>query len=432
MSSARAPRLDLAHIDGMRGILAALVVVAHTVQFTGVAGSVAASMPFVYRVLSAGDLRVPAFIAISGFTMMIAVSGRHDLRLGTSYGAYAKRRIRRLVPPYLAALVLALALIAFVPVMNEPHGTVWDDKLPVTLQGIVTHVFLLHNLSPEWITSINGTLWSLPIEMQLTLLMPVLLLLWRRTHPVVVIVVSFALAVLSIATGVGAWSAPHFLGVFGVGMYGAFLVIGSEDDLRRRRPRAVQRMLRHQRSVLVVALVVLTAAFAQVAAAPGIVHSAVTGTVAGFGITLLLMVLAEGQRTGRVGTHGVRRFLGGRRLVQSGLVSYSVFLVHSPLLALGNLLLLPLGLPTPAQFGLMLFVVAPVVVAVCVVFAVLVERPFMNSHQRALLGELFGRRAVPDAPLIAPAVAPAVPAVPVSGGRRRAAAGAAGPRPRRR
>lgn len=429
MSSARAPRLDLAHIDGMRGILAAFVVVAHTVQFTGVAGSVATSMPFVYRVLSAGDLRVPAFIAISGFTMMIAVSGRHDLRLGTSYGAYAKRRIRRLVPPYLAALVLALALIAFVPVMNEPHGTVWDDKLPVTLQGIVTHVFLLHNLSPEWITSINGTLWSLPIEMQLTLLMPVLLLLWRRTHPVVVIVVSFALAVLSIATGVGAWSAPHFLGVFGVGMYGAFLVVGSEDDLRRRRPRALQRMLRHQRSVLVVALVVLTAAFAQVAAAPGIVHSAVTGTVAGLGITLLLMVLAEGQRTGRVGTHGVRRFLGGRRLVQSGLVSYSVFLVHSPLLALGNLLLLPLGLPTPAQFGLMLFVVAPVVVAVCVVFAVLVERPFMNSHQRALLGELFGRRAVPDAPLIASADAPAVP---VSDGRRRAAAGAAGQRPRRR
>lgn len=431
MSTARAPRLDLAHIDGMRGILAAFVVVAHTVQFTGVAGSVAASMPVVYRVLSAGDLRVPAFIAISGFTMMIAVSGRHDLRLGTTYGAYAKRRIRRLVPPYLTALVLALALIAFVPVMNEPHGTVWDDKLPVTLQGIVTHVFLLHNLSPEWITSINGTLWSLPIEMQLTLLMPVLLLLWRRTHPVVVIVLSFALAVLSIATGVGAWSAPHFLGVFGVGMYGAHLVIGSEDDLRRRRPRSLQRMLRHQRSVLLVALVVLTAAFVQVAAAPGIVHSAVTATVAGLGITLLLMVLADGQRTGRVGTHRVRRFLGGRRLVQSGLVSYSVFLVHSPLLALGNLLLLPLGLPTPVQFGLMLFVVAPAVVAVCVVFAVLVERPFMNSHQRALLGELFGRRAVPGTPHVASTDAAAATAVPVSGGARRAAAGAAGPRRRR-
>jgi peptidoglycan/LPS O-acetylase OafA/YrhL len=237
--------------------------------------------------------------------------------------------------------------------------------------------------------------------------------------------------VLSIATGVGAWSAPHFLGVFGVGMYGAHLVIGSEDDLRRRRPRSLQRMFRHQRSVLLVALVVLTAAFVQVAAAPGIVHSAVTGTVAGLGITLLLMVLADGQRTGRVGTHRVRRFLGGRRLVQSGLVSYSVFLVHSPLLALGNLLLLPLGLPTPVQFGLMLFVVAPAVVAVCVVFAVLVERPFMNSHQRALLGELFGRRAVPGTPHVASTDAAAAPAVPVSGGARRAAAGAAGPRRRR-
>jgi peptidoglycan/LPS O-acetylase OafA/YrhL len=120
-------------------------------------------------------------------------------------------------------------------------------------------------------------------------------------------------------------------------------------------------------------------------------------------------------------------------MVQAGLVSYSVFLVHSPLLALGNLLLLPFGLPTPTQFGLMLFLVAPAVVAVCVVFAMVIERPFMNSHQRALLGELFGRRAVPGVPREASVDAvPAVPAVPVSGERRRAAAGAAGQRPRRR
>lgn len=425
MSLARAPRLDLAHIDGMRGILAGFVVLAHLSRFTGEVGALEESMPVVWRLLNAGDLRVPAFVAISGFTLMIAVSQRRDLRIGTTYATYAKRRIRRLVPPYLAALVLALALIAFIPVMNEPHGTIWDDKIPVTLQSIVAHVFLVHNASPDWITTINGTLWSLPIELQLMLLMPVLLFLWRRTHPVVVIVLSFALAVASIATGVGSWSAPHFLGVFGIGMYGAQLVVGPEDELTRRRPKVVAVALRHHRTVLVLALVLLGGAFALVAVAPGLVPREVTGVVAGVGTTLLLMVLADGQRTGRAGTHGVRRFLAGRRLVQFGLVSYSVFLVHSPLLALGNLLLLPLDLPTPVQFAVMLLVVAPAAVAVCVLFSVTVERPFMNSHQRAELARMFGGRP-------APGVAPAAEAAPVSGGAQLAAAAAAGPRRRRR
>lgn len=431
MSLARAPRLDLAHIDGMRGILAGFVVLAHLSRFTGEVGALEESMPVVWRLLNAGDLRVPAFVAISGFTLMIAVSQRRDLRLGTTYATYAKRRIRRLVPPYLAALVLALALIAFVPVMNEPHGTIWDDKIPVTLQSIVAHVFLVHNFSPDWISTINGTLWSLPIELQLMLLMPVLLVLWRWTHPVVVIVFSFVLAAASIGTGFGAWSAPHFLAVFSVGMYGAHLSVGRDDELRRRRPRIVAAAMRHHRGVLATAFVLLGGAFAQVAVAPGLIPGEATGVVAGVGTTVLLMVLADGQRTGRPGTHRVRRLLSGRRLVEFGLVSYSVFLVHSPLLALGNLLLLPLGLPTPVQFGLMLFVVAPAVVAVCVVFAVLVERPFMNSHQRALLGRMFGGRIGSTPVSTNPAVADSVDQTP-SGGGRPAAAAAAGPRRRRR
>ena len=392
MASDRIPRLDLAHVDGLRGILAILVVLAHTARFTGVAGALEESMPVAWRLLDAGDVRVPAFVAISGFTLMIAVAGRRDLALGSSYLVFAQRRIRRLVPPYLAALLVSLALIAFVPVMGVPHGTLWDDKLPVTLQSIVAHVFLVHNFSPDWITTINGTLWSLPIEMQLMLLMPVLLVVWRRVPPLVLVALLFVLAAVSVRTGVGAWSAPHFLGIFALGMYGASLVVGPEDELRRRRPRLARALLRHQRSTLVLATVVLVAAYGLVVVAPGAVSGVTVGVVVGVGSTLLLMILAEGQRTGHAGTHRARGVLGGRRLVQFGLVSYSVYLVHSPLLALGNLLLLPLDLPTPVQFALMLFGVAPVAVALCVLFAVMVERPFMNSHQRALLDGAFGRR----------------------------------------
>lgn len=401
MAAARPPRIDLAHVDGLRGILAAFVVLAHTARFTGETGALEQAVPVAWRLLNAGDVRVPAFVAISGFTLMIAVAQRGDARLGGTYRSFAARRIRRLVPPYLAALALALALIAFVPVMNTPHGTIWDDKLPVSLQSVVAHVFLFHNFSPEWISTINGTLWSLPVELQLMLLMPLFLVLWRRTHPVVVIGVAFAVAAVSIRTGIGVWSAPQFLGVFAIGMYGAWLTIGTEEQLFSRRPRVLRRVLQWHRTVLVSSGGLLLGTWLLVVLAPGTVNGVVLSVVVGLGMTLLLMVLADGQRTGRPGTQRVRVLLAHRRLVEFGLVSYSVFLVHSPLLALGNLLLLPLALPAPVQFALMLVVVAPVAVLVCVVFAVLVERPFMNSHQRTLVRQLFSRaqashRAAPE------------------------------------
>jgi peptidoglycan/LPS O-acetylase OafA/YrhL len=70
-----------------------------------------------------------------------------------------------------------------------------------------------------------------------------------------------------------------------------------------------------------------------------------------------------------------------RPAARMGLVSYSVYLVHSPFLALGNLLLLPLDLPTGAYAALMLLVVAPLAVAAGFGFFHLVERHFLNTRQ---------------------------------------------------
>lgn len=57
-------------------------------------------------------------------------------------------------------------------------------------------------------------------------------------------------------------------------------------------------------------------------------------------------------------------------------------LIHSPILALGNLLLLNVQMPTLSRFRLMVAVALPVAVALSYVFNLLGERHSMTSQQK--------------------------------------------------
>jgi peptidoglycan/LPS O-acetylase OafA/YrhL len=82
-----------------------------------------------------------------------------------------KRRVRRLYPPYFAALALYLIYRAYhIPV--EVNGAyLWD---------VFLHLFMLHNLDPKTIYTINGAFWTLAIEEQLYLAYFLLLFLRIR------------------------------------------------------------------------------------------------------------------------------------------------------------------------------------------------------------------------------------------------------------
>lgn len=111
---------------------------------------------------SLGYIGVFLFFVISGFCIHLqwakakAGGTQPDIRFGTFW----KRRIRRLYPPYLIALLIFLLMTAATVGLKFTNFFFYD---------IGMHVLMLHNLDPHTCYTINGVFWTLAIEEQLYL-----------------------------------------------------------------------------------------------------------------------------------------------------------------------------------------------------------------------------------------------------------------------
>jgi peptidoglycan/LPS O-acetylase OafA/YrhL len=361
-------RIEFAHLDGIRGIAATAVVLYHAYLFTGRTEQAEAELPIIGAVVGWGYLGVPVFIVLSGFLLMLPLLHPEGLRFRGGVARFFKRRARRILPPYYAALALSLVLIWAVPMMEAPGGTAWDSKVPVTVPSVISHLLLLHDLSPAWILNINGPLWSVAVEWQIYICMPLLLVpLWRRLPAPLILVLLAAVTVLVPAvTGFGAMVHPWLVMLFAAGMLAAQVAMGHRES----------RSWTGLAAAALVAVLMLTYVLGGDAPSSGLwLSETIVGLVTATGLAW------SGARAAAGRTFPMARFLASRPLVYAGTVSYSVYLLHSPLLALGNLLLLPSDLPLEAHWAIMTFVIAPFAVLVCWGFYQAVERHFQNTRQ---------------------------------------------------
>ena len=128
---------------------------------------------------SFGYIGVFLFFVISGFCIHLqwARSKAAGVEPDIRFGAFWKRRIRRLYPPYIITLLLFLLLAASTVGINLTHFFVYDVGM---------HLLMLHNLDPNTCYTINGVFWTLAIEEQLYLAYFLLLFIrvrwgWRVT-----------------------------------------------------------------------------------------------------------------------------------------------------------------------------------------------------------------------------------------------------------
>ena len=232
-------------IDALRGAAALGVVFYHAVdQSDRVLPNNLFQHPIrlVQFTSSFGYIGVFLFFVISGFCIHLqwARSKAAGVEPDIRFGAFWKRRIRRLYPPYIITLLLFLLLAASTVGINLTHFFVYDVGM---------HLLMLHNLDPNTCYTINGVFWTLAIEEQLYLAYFLLLFIrvrwgWRVT----IAVCLFArLAWMGIShvvwlkTGVGIpvpeAAASHWftwaLGALGVEvMFGLTTLRGWSRDLR--------------------------------------------------------------------------------------------------------------------------------------------------------------------------------------------------------
>jgi peptidoglycan/LPS O-acetylase OafA/YrhL len=314
-----------------------------------------AELPF-----SAGHLGVPIFLVLSGFCLALPYVGsdrKLDLR------AFAIRRAVRILPPYwiwvlvFAGLELIQARVGAFQVrsvqpLTDPVDVLW-------------HLGLIQNLSAEHFFRINGALWSVALECQLYFVFPLLLLLWRR--PSVLLLVCGLLSLggwiyafasrLDVASAVGAavWASPvSYLVVFGLGICSATW-----------RSRSV--FEGWLGSALAVGLLVGAAIADRVwANVPAIAMMlAALGTVC---------VLVSGSDS------FVGRGLSWRWLVRVGWVSYTLYLIHNPLVSFGGKVLRPRVEGCALAGGM--FVFAGLAVGLAFVFFPFLEQPFHRLAKR--------------------------------------------------
>jgi peptidoglycan/LPS O-acetylase OafA/YrhL len=352
-------RARIVGLDGIRGVAALFVVMNH-IFLRAWPGFPVDHAPVWAAGLIYGRFAVVVFIVLSGFSLGLAPA-RSGWRLD-SVAAFARRRAWRILPPYWAALGFSLVMTWYVlaqPGQPRPDGT-----------SVVVYGALVQDAVSAG--SPNRAFWSIAVEAQLYLLLPLLLLVVRRVS-------AFAMVTLvaGVVVSIGVLGAhvrlmndalarftPDLAVLFAVGVLAAGIVSTSERN--RSRPWAP---------------------LALVASAPVVALVAVEGTV-WTNNHLFWVDLAWGPAIGcflaAVATSRPRRVvrvLDTRPLRSLGSFSYSLYLTHAPIvIAVSYGLVLGRVAPGTPTFLVLTAILVPTTVGFARLFAALFEIPFQRHR----------------------------------------------------
>lgn len=172
-------------LDGLRGVLALMVVLSHVAAMTYVPG--ASSGGPLDRLWQLGAPAVDGFFVLSGFVVAHAL-----LRQPRPYLTYLRGRARRLLPLAYVGIALGAALVpAGLHLLRPGAGPLITElNEPVTTAALLSA--LSGTLLSDAASQFNPPLWSLHVELLAALLMPALVWAVQRggwvTYPILTVV----------------------------------------------------------------------------------------------------------------------------------------------------------------------------------------------------------------------------------------------------
>ncbi len=332
------PHSRLPVLDGLRSLSALWVLLGHAHLF---AYGWDAHRQLLLRPLNVFlylHLAVVVFLVLSGYCLFLSVY-QHDeqnkIRLKHGILGFFKSRALRILPAYIAILVLILVVNFFVPIANwGRHAAGLTSTIP--WEVLLTNFTLMQDFFPQY-NSINGPFWSIALEWHLYFLFPLFVIILHRFGGVAFLVIACLMTwgITHVAAhppelvsrlNMTILNPPYFLYLFVFGIFAAWLSFSTYL----------------QSKVIRIALIVI-----------GVGCSAyLINTVLQFGISdfktamlfldqgrivdpifgalvALFLVWLNAQPTTQI----LRKSLERPYLTNIGTYSYSLYLVHIPILA---------------------------------------------------------------------------------------------------
>lgn len=372
------PPDHVATLTGLRGLAAVWVLLLHLWLLAGAPTLHAFGMD-VTAPFATGYLGVDLFFVLSGFLL-----ARPFLRwidgLGTfpDLRTYIKRRALRVLPAFYVQLAILLVGARLV------HGA-W----PVDAVQLLAYLSMQFWLHPAMGPLLSGVWWTLPVEWNFYLLLPLLAWVLSRARAWLVVaavllwVVSFRLAAYeSLFSGMLVFGIPTDL--YGAGMINQ--IVGRFDQFLAgllaawAMLRLGDRASRFATPVLLLGLVAMVAMVLDLYWNGSVIERGRVPllfwhhTLTGAALALVVFGAAAGARIGQM-------LFGGRVVGFLGAISYSLYLWHAVVFQVAH----DTGFvhwPVAAGMGRLALWLVPVVVLVSWVSYRCVERPFVELAHR--------------------------------------------------
>ncbi len=363
--SARAPASYLPALTGLRGIAACWVLFFHVWEFSGSPTLVLSIVDFT-PLVRYGFMGVDLFFVLSGFLLSLPfLRANADSRPTPRLAPFWTRRCRRVLPAYYVQLVIIVSTLWWVGKTDA-----------ITPFNVASHVLLIQNLFAG-IVPLNAVYWTMPIEWDFYIVLPLMVWALMRLRPPIAFFVFVALSLGYRAVCYRAFLDPTWAQIVD---YGRIMQLPSRLDefffgilgawLCLHRP--ITARVAHRWIIVGVAGIV-SAIAALCILGDVLMHPQLPWTL----VYITWVGLAFGAIVrGAAAQSGSRIWFGGRALGWLGLISYSLYLWHYPLLQVAQHFS---AIATGGAAAMLqnILLLAPAILFVSCLSQHFIERPFL-------------------------------------------------------
>jgi peptidoglycan/LPS O-acetylase OafA/YrhL len=236
----KSPRLHF--LDGLRALAALWVLLGHMHLFVYGWNYHKEFFMWPLNILLYLHLAVVVFLVLSGFCLALPVV-LNQCRIRTSASQYFKARALRILPPYYGALILILFVNFFVPLAKwGRHSAGLTQDIP--WQVFLANFTLVQDFFPRFNT-INGPFWSISTEWHLYFFFPFFIFILRSLGVKVFFLFSCCLAAFLtwlsfhppaffVEHKMAVMSPAYFVFLFTTGIVAAWFSFGENSEHRMK------------------------------------------------------------------------------------------------------------------------------------------------------------------------------------------------------